>query len=95
MDHLAISPDLMTPVPPSHGKTADPAKVRDAAEQFEALLLGQLLESAHPKGGWLGGGDEGASGTATSFAEQQLASTMARHGGIGLAKLVMQGLEGK
>jgi flagellar protein FlgJ len=95
MDQLAISPDLLANVPEARSKSGDPAKIRDAAEQFEALLLGQLLESAHPKGGWLGGGDEGADGTAISFGEQQLAATMAHHGGIGLAKLVMQGLERK
>lgn len=95
MDHLAISPDLLSTVPAARPKSGDPAQVRDAAEQFEALLLGQLLESAHPKGGWLGSGGEGADETAVSFGEQQLAATMAHHGGIGLAKLVVQGLQRK
>ena len=95
MDQMAISPDLMAKVPEARPKSGDPGKIREAAEQFEALLLGQLLESAHPKGGWLGGGDEGADGTAIGFGVQQLAATMAQHGGIGLAKLVMQGLEEK
>jgi Rod binding domain-containing protein len=91
--------DLVTasPLPeagiPARPHTADPAKIRDAAQQFEGLLLAELLKSAHPDGGWLGGGDDGASGTAFSFAEQQLAATMAKQGGIGLAHLVVQGLE--
>lgn len=93
MDPLVISPALAQPAPPAAPKTNDPAKIRDAAQQFESLLLGQLLESAHPKGGWLGGGDDGASDTATGFAEQQLAATMARAGGIGLANMIAAGLE--
>jgi len=93
MDTLAVSSALLEHNTPATPKSANPAKIRDAAQQFEALLLTQLLQSAHPSGGWLGGGDEGASGTAFSFAEQQLATTMAQHGGIGLASLVQAGLE--
>jgi len=93
MTELTISPALLQPAAPAHPQTADPAKIHDAAQQFEALLLNQLLESAHPSGGWLGGGEEGASGTAFSFAEQQLAATMAKQGGIGLANMIASGLE--
>ena len=95
MEALTVSPSLLQPAAPAPLKTADPARIRDAAQQFEALLLNQLLESAHPSGGWLGSGDEGAEGTAFGFAEQQLASTMAQHGGIGLASLIAAGLENK
>ena len=93
MDDLTIPPGLLEPSTAKAAKTTDPAKIRDAAQQFEAFLLTELLESAHPSGGWLGAGDEGASGTAFGYAEQQLALTMAQHGGIGLANLVAQGLE--
>lgn len=93
MGSVAISPAVPERSVPTPPKTADPAKIREAAQQFEALLLEQLLQSAHPSGGWLGGGDEGASGTAFGFAEQQLAMTMSQHGGIGMASLVQSGLE--
>jgi len=93
MDNLTVSPTLSQPVPSASPKTDDPAKIREAAQQFEALLLTQLLQSAHPSGGWLGSGDDGASDTASSFAEQQLAVMMARQGGIGLANLVATGLQ--
>jgi peptidoglycan hydrolase FlgJ len=93
MAGLTVSPAILQPVAPAHPKTANPAKIRDAAQQFEGLLLNQLLESAHPSGGWLGSGDEGADGTAFSFAEQQLAVTMAKQGGVGLANLIVAGLE--
>ena len=74
-------------------KTDDPAKVRDAAQQFEALLLAQLLRSARESdGGWLGTGADSASGCAFDLADQQLSLAMARDGGFGLAKLVASGL---
>ncbi|HYW44175.1 MAG TPA: rod-binding protein [Bryobacteraceae bacterium] len=71
----------------------DPAKIRDAAQQFEALLLGQILRSARESGdgGWLGSGS--SSDGLTEFAEQHLASIMSQQGGLGLSTLITQGLE--
>jgi len=72
----------------------NPTKIQDAAEQFEALLIGQLLHSAKDKdAGWLGSAGDGSGDCATDFAEQQLAVTMAHQGGLGLAKLIFSGLE--
>src|SRR5215469_2638794 len=77
---------------PSVSPTDSPEKIRDAAQQFEALLIAQVLNMAHdPEGGWLGGGDS-ASGAATSFAEQQFAQVIAQKGGFGLSTLIAQGL---
>jgi flagellar protein FlgJ len=71
----------------------DPKKIHDAAEQFEALLLTQILHAAHDKdSGWMGSGGDSSSDCATDYAEQQLASTMAQQGGLGLAKLITAGL---
>src|SRR5271165_155108 len=74
-------------------KGADTAKIGQAAQQFEALLIGQILHSAHSSdGGWLGSDD--SSGTcATDFAEEQLANTIAQHGGLGLAQMITRSLE--
>lgn len=72
----------------------DPAKVRDAAQQFEALLLGQLLRTVRESGnGWLGSGGDGAGDCAIELAEQQLAGLLALQGGLGLASLIEKGLE--
>jgi Rod binding domain-containing protein len=79
---------------PALPKADTPAKIHDAAQQFESLLIGQILESARQGGGWLGSGDDSASGCATGFAEQQLAAMMARSGGFGLAGLIEKGLRG-
>ena len=93
MDPVTLPSAVLQAAPPSTKRSDDPVKIREAAQQFEALLLTQLLESAHPSGGWLGGGDDGAAGPANGLAEQQLAVMMARQGGIGLANLVAAGLE--
>lgn len=73
----------------------DVNKVRDAAQQFEALFLSQILKSARESGGSLGSGSGGASDCATEFAEEQLATSMAKQGGLGLANLIANGLERK
>jgi flagellar protein FlgJ len=72
----------------------DPAKIHDAAQQFEALLLGQMLHSVRESGGnWLSTGDDSQGDCATDFAEQQFAAAMAQQGGLGLATLITQGLK--
>jgi len=63
-----------------------PEKVLDAAQQFEALLLGQILRAAREGGG-------SSSDCALEYAEQQFADVMARNGGLGLARLIVKGLE--
>src|ERR1700730_3578624 len=68
------------------------AKIKDAAQQFEGLLLAQMLGSVHEDGGWLGTGDSSSS-AATSFAEQQLAGMIAQKGGLGLSGMIAQGLQ--
>ena len=58
---------------------ATPAKIHDAAQQFEALLLGQILHSVHDgDSGWLGSGGDSSSGCAGDYAERQLAASIAR-----------------
>lgn len=74
-------------------KKDSPTKIHDAAQQFEALLLGQILETVSKSGGWLGSGEDSASGCANSFAQQHLALLMARNGGFGLAGLIEAGLK--
>ena len=71
----------------------DTTKITQAAQQFEALLIGQILHSAHARdGGWLGSDDSSGS-CATDFAEEQLANTIAQQGGFGLAKMISQELQ--
>ena len=72
----------------------DPQKVHDAARQFEALLLGQMLRTERQSGsGWLGTGEDSSSECAIDYAEQQFAAVLASQGGLGIANLVAKGLE--
>jgi peptidoglycan hydrolase FlgJ len=71
----------------------DPAKVRDAARQFEALLIGQMMKSMRDsEGGWLGTDADDASSSAMEYAQEMFAQSMAAGGGLGLARMVADGL---
>jgi flagellar protein FlgJ len=75
-------------------KSQTQEKVHDAAQQFEALLMGQLLRTERQSGsGWLGSGEDSSAECATDYAEQQFAAVLAQQGGLGLADLVAKGLE--
>ena len=65
------------------------------ARDFEALLVGELLKAARATGSsaWLGG-EDAAADAALGLAEQEFARAIARNGGLGLARVVLQGLEG-
>ncbi len=73
---------------------AGQAKIEKAAKQFESLMIGQIMKSMHEAGssGWLGGGDDQAGEAAMEMAEDQFAQALASRGGLGLARLIMQGL---
>ena len=69
-------------------------KIKNAAKQFEGLIIGQLLKSVHESSsdGWMGTGDDQTGSTAIELAEEQFAQAMASGGGLGLAKMVEKGL---
>ncbi len=92
IDSIAALPAGMASLPT---KPNDPSKVRGAAQQFEALMMGMLLKSAREAGGtgWLDTGDgDDAGQLGLEVAEQQFAQMLASGGGLGLAKLVQDGL---
>lgn len=72
----------------------DPVKVRESAKQFEALLIGQMLKSMRDsEGGWLGTDSDDASSSAMEYAQENFAQSLANNGGLGLAKLIVSGLQ--
>jgi flagellar protein FlgJ len=72
----------------------DPAKIRESAKQFEALLIGQMLKSMHDsEGGWLGTGGDESSSAAMEYAQESFAQALASRGGLGLAAVVAKGFE--
>ena len=84
----ALSPGLDAP-----SKGDSPEKIEQAAKQFESLLIAQLMKSMHEAGskGWLGEEDE-SSDCAMEMAEEQFAQALANGGGLGLSRLIIQGL---
>jgi len=74
----------------------DPAKIRKAATDFEAMLIDQMLRSAREAGGGGltvdGSSDNQANASLFELGEQQLAQALASSGGLGIAKMVVGGL---
>jgi Rod binding domain-containing protein len=72
-----------------------PERIRDAASQFEALLIGQVLKAAHEgeDEGWLGTGEDQTADSVMGLAEDYFARAIAARGGFGLARMVASGLE--
>jgi peptidoglycan hydrolase FlgJ len=81
---------LTAAVPAADSKSADTAKLKDAAGKFEAMLIAQMLKSARKtdSGGWSGEADQSTS-SMMDMAEQQLADMLGAQGGLGIAQMVV------
>jgi flagellar protein FlgJ len=91
-------PPITSAAPTAAASSADranePGKIKEAARQFEALLIGQMLKSMRDsEGGWLGTGDDEASSSAMEYAQEMFAQSLSANGGLGMASLVMKGLK--
>ncbi len=81
--------------PKPAGQTGS-ARLHDTAQQFESLLLSQLLKSSREASGsgWLGTGDDDQAGeTGIEVAEQEFARMLASRGGLGISRLIETGLQ--
>jgi Rod binding domain-containing protein len=88
----------MAPTSPKGESSSNPdslAKTRGAAEQFEALLIASMLQTCRQGDGWFGSGGDSASDTAMGYAEEHFARALAAQGGLGIARLVLAGLDGQ
>ena len=84
---------MATPAVDAKSKKDTPEAIAKAATDFEALLIGQLLQSARAGGsGWLDTDSEDANSSLTDMSEQVLSTSLAASGGLGLAKMVKTGL---
>jgi Rod binding domain-containing protein len=92
---ILSTPGLASGINAPSQKTDNPQKTKDAAMQFESLLVGQILKSAHEEdGGWLGAGEEDkAAGSAMQMADEYFARALTSHGGLGLARMISAGLD--
>lgn len=82
----------MLPIQREQAPTPELRKIAAAAQQFEAMALGQLLapmfDTVNTSKGLFGGGDGEAAWKPMLVSE--LAKNVAAHGGLGLARPIMQ-----
>ena len=90
---------VASPASSLEGNRKAPATKEDAskvASEFEALLIGQILQSmGATEGGSLWGGEDASANSMIEFAQEHLAKNMAAGGGLGIAKFVQEGLRQK
>ena len=91
---MTITPLSSLGITSTH-KTDSPEKIKDAASQFEALMISQILKAAHgdSEEGAFGGETDPASASAMDFANDYFARAMASKGGLGLSKMIAAGLQ--
>ncbi len=86
MDPLTLDPALYLAAP---NPQDSPKKIEGAAQQFEALLIGQMLKSAHESDD----DSDNSSETMLDVANQQFSQLLANNGGLGLAQMIVKGLK--
>jgi Rod binding domain-containing protein len=82
---------------PALGSTSElkrPDRIHAAAQQFEALLISQMMKIARETNsdGWLSDGNETGEDSTMEMAEAQFAQAMAAQGGLGLAKTIVKAM---
>jgi Rod binding domain-containing protein len=80
-----MSPTAIHSIAPRTATPAGEVKIQKAAQDFEALLIEQILKSAHA-------GEDQSASALSEMAEQQFAQMLASSGGLGLATFVKTGL---
>ncbi len=70
-----------------------PEKITEVVQQFESLLIEQLLRSMRTteSGSWMGAEDK-SSESLIEYAEQEFSRVISNNGGLGLMKLLTDGL---
>ena len=66
------------------------SKLHSAAQEFEALMIGEMLKTTREAGdgGWLGGGQSTGDDAAIGMAESEFSKALALGGGLGLSKTI-------
>jgi flagellar protein FlgJ len=80
--------------PSAESQRPQPRNLAEAAQQFESLLIEQMLRSMRETEGegWMGSGSDQAGASLMEFAEQEMSRVIAAGGGFGLAKLLRDSL---
>lgn len=88
MDSLSIT-GLARPGIPVAPAEPPPANAAEAAEEFEALLIAQMLRSVHEAAE----GDDSTQDTMWELASDHLSRALAKAGGLGLARMIRTQLD--
>ncbi len=78
------------------GQAQQHARLVDAAQQFESIFLGEMLKPMQSKDGGWGEGDSsgddsgGSGGTLASYGVESVARAIAKAGGLGIARQVVE-----
>ncbi|MBV8553612.1 MAG: hypothetical protein JOY54_20125 [Acidobacteriaceae bacterium] len=89
-----MNPLASPSLPPLSGSDLSSAdktvRLHTAAQQFEALMIGEMLKAAREGegDGWLGDDQDSGSESAMDMAQSQFASALAGRGGLGLANMI-------
>ena len=90
----SLIPGILSTPGLATGINSPSQKTKDAAVQFESLLVGQILKSVHEEeGGWLGSGEDQTAGSAMQMADEYFAKALTSHGGLGLARMISNSLD--
>lgn len=88
---MRIDADLSTPIVAGTGKQQN-AKLVDAAQQFESMLMQEMLKPMRTgEDSWdEEKKDDSASDTISSFGTEAVAKAISKGGGLGIAKQVVR-----
>lgn len=73
--------------------TKDPKSIHRVAQEFESLLISQLMKSM--KQGDLTEEEKGANDSVMQYAQESMARVLSQRGGLGIAKVVERALTQK
>lgn len=89
---MKVSAADITSRPATAADVQKQAKLVDAAQQFEAMMLQELLKPLqHGRTSWAGeeSSDDTASDTISSFGTEAIAKAISKGGGFGIAKQIV------
>ena len=98
MNFAVAAKGTMAVAPSTAVAAAQHRKLTDAAQQFEGMLLQELLKPMKEHGfceGDGGGQGGGFADTLSSFGTEAVATAIAKGGGLGIAKRVVSQVEGE
>lgn len=87
IDSIAVSVSAAT----TGDGIAKPKNAVEASQQFEAMLLAQMLQAARPQNDE----EDMTNSTMWDMATQQFSQLLAKSGGLGLSKMIAAGIDRK